>query len=152
MNKIMVAGLALLIGMNVYAAENTASGPTLKDIVQHFGKSGMPLDKVEYQKKLTEDQIRIGVVEGMNVEDDETKRKDITKVLYMFNVVRQKDSDSLAAQMQMAQSFKSEVYTNGLFMLTFGKNPPLRATIKSKIIKIFQSFGRSATQASEGHE
>ena len=137
MKRLMIMTAA----MGVIACAQTlfAIEPTLKELVQHFKNSGMPLDVVEYQA-LTNDQKKIGVVEGINVEDDARRRPQITKVTYMFTVLRQTDQDSMNTLLQFGRAFKSEDYTNGLFLLTFPKNPPLNAAIKERIVTIFRSF------------
>lgn len=130
---------AVAVGIVACAPTLFATESTLKELVQHFKNSGMPLDAVEYQT-LTNDQKKIGVVEGINVEDDARRRLQISKVIYMFTVLRQADQDSMNSLLQFGRAFKNEDYTNGLFLLTFPKNPPLNAAIKEKIVTIFRSF------------
>jgi hypothetical protein len=52
--------------VSVYATGLHAAESTLKDLVAHFEKSGMPLDEVRYVKKLTKQQQKQGIPQDLH--------------------------------------------------------------------------------------
>lgn len=126
----LILGLALCgIGQ---AQDKSASVPTLKDMVEHFKKSGMNLDNVQYLR-IEPERAAMGIVEQVNITDDHKKRKNILKTQYNFAIMRMKDEATVKG---WTRQFKDSAYANGLFVLSFGEDAN-----KDKITKIFSSYG-----------
>jgi hypothetical protein len=137
---LFIAAFVALGTTAVHGAE-----PILKDMIAHFEKSGMKLGEVGYLKKLTNQQKKQGILEGVNVSDDWRKRKKVTEVQYMFNILRVKDKEALGTRHRFAASFKKDIYINGFFVLSFQEDAN-----KDKVLKIFNSFKKDmVTQTQE---